>query len=120
MIVEEQEEPLETKTDDGNPKELELDNTDLYYEMWDSDQGLRVLTLAQSAAERSVHQFSSWVALDFAANVLALNDLLYPMAVYFVQWPWYRHIQRSTVSQAILKPANSSLFDPGRILQTLR
>ncbi len=43
------------------------------------DEGLDVQKVAQSKAERSVHAFPSWVALDYAANGLALNGLVPPI-----------------------------------------
>ncbi len=90
--------------------------------MWKTDEGLRVLTLEQSTAEISVHEFPSSVALDYAANVLALNGPVPPIDLLNVfRTDIYREKYRfATQHTVILKQANSSLFTPGTILQTLR
>ena len=81
VVDDEFEEPLETTTDEVKLEEYELGNTDFDYVLDESDERLDVQTVTQRAAERSAHEFPSWVALDFAANVLALNGGVPPIPV---------------------------------------
>jgi hypothetical protein len=71
VVDDEFEEPLETTTDEVKLEEYELGNTDFDFVLDVIDEKIDVQTVTQRAAERSAHEFPSWVALDFAANVLA-------------------------------------------------
>ena len=76
-VDDEFEEPLETTTDEVKLEEYELGNTDFDYVLDESDERLDVQTVTQRAAERSAHEFPSWVALDFAANVTQKLQYIY-------------------------------------------